>query len=360
MGRSPPRPRFGPPTVAADYFKQLAKSTTLSANPGSPHVAIRPPAELTLASHLHLTNSIEMTQRKGSSFAGLSVAIVTPLRDGEVDYARLAEQVEFQIAAGVTCVVPVGTTGESPTLSHEEHERVIAEVIQAVAGRVKVMAGTGSNSTAEALRLTKRAEREGADATLQVGPYYNKPTQTGMFEHFRAVAEAVAIPVCIYNIPGRTGKNIEVETIVRLAELPGITMVKEATGSLDQCSSILAATDLTVLSGDDSLTLPMMSVGAEGVVSVVGNIVPEDVIAMVRAASSGDFDSARQWHHKLFPLCRDMLSLSTNPIPIKSVMRMLGRDTGELRLPMTPLDASQEMLLAKTMAQYGLVPTVAI
>ncbi len=295
-----------------------------------------------------------MTQRKGSDFAGLSVAIVTPFKNGEVDYARLREHIEFQIAGGVTCIVPVGTTGESPTLSHDEHERVISEVIQTVAGRVKVMAGTGSNSTAEALRLTKRAAAEGADATLQVAPYYNKPTQTGMYEHFKAVAESVDIPVCVYNIPGRTGKNIEVETIVKLAELPGITMVKEATGSLDQCSSVLSSTNLTVLSGDDSLTLPMMSVGAEGVISVVGNVVPEDVVAMVRAAASGDYVTARQWHHKLFPLCRDMLGLATNPIPIKTVMQLLGRDTGELRLPMTPLEPAQVRALAKTMQTYGL------
>jgi 4-hydroxy-tetrahydrodipicolinate synthase len=299
-----------------------------------------------------------MSQRKGSSFAGLSVAIITPLRDGEVDYARLAEQIEFQIAGGTTCIVPVGTTGESPTLSHEEHERVISEVIQLVAGRAKVMAGTGSNSTSEALRLTRRAEREGADATLQVAPYYNKPTQRGLYEHFKAVAEAISIPVCVYNIPGRTGRNIEIETIVKLADVPGITMVKEATGSLDQCSSVLAATDLTVLSGDDSLTLPMMAVGAEGVISVVGNVVPEDVVAMVRAALEEDYVTARKLHHKLFPLCRDMLSLATNPIPIKAVMRMLGRDTGELRLPMTELEPELEVKLAKTLADYGLTPAL--
>ncbi len=301
-----------------------------------------------------------MTQRKGSSFAGLSVAIVTPFRDDQVDYKRLAEQIEFQIAGGVTCLVPVGTTGESPTLSHDEHEKVIAEVIQIAAGRVKVMAGTGSNSTAEALRLTRRAEREGADATLQVAPYYNKPTQTGMYEHFKAVAEAVDIPVCVYNIPGRTGKNIEVDTIARLAELPGITMVKEATGSLDQCSAVLAATNLTVLSGDDSLTLPMMSVGAEGVISVVGNIVPADLVAMVQAAAAGDYPLARQWHHRLFPLCRDMLSLATNPIPIKSAMQILGRDTGELRLPMTPLTDAELARLQETMNAFGLMQPTAV
>ncbi len=296
-----------------------------------------------------------MVQRKGSEFAGLSVAIVTPLVDGEVDYGRLREQIEFQIAAGTGTIVPVGTTGESPTLSHDEHERVIAEVIQCVAGRVKVMAGTGSNSTAEALRLTRRAAAEGADATLQVAPYYNKPTQEGFYQHFKAVAEAVDIPVCVYNIPGRTAKNIEVETILRLADVPGITMVKEATGMLDACSAICGLTDLTVLSGDDSLTLPMMSVGAEGVISVVGNIVPEDMLSLVRAAQEGDFATAQRLHHKLFALCRNLLGLSTNPIPIKAAMAMLGRDTGELRLPMTPLDEVSEAKLRDTLVAYGLI-----
>lgn len=296
-----------------------------------------------------------MSNRKGSDFAGLSVAIVTPFRDGEVDYARLREQIEFQIDAGTDCLVPVGTTGESPTLTHEEHERVIAEVIQVVAGRCKVMAGTGSNSTAEALRLSQRAAREGADATLQVAPYYNKPTQEGFYQHFRAVAEAVDIPVCVYNIPGRTGKNIEPETICRLAELPGITMVKEATGSLDQCSQILTQTDLTVLSGDDSLTLPMLSVGAEGVVSVVGNIVPEDMRALVSRFTGGDCQGAMELHAKLFGLCREMLGLATNPIPLKAAMRILGRDTGELRLPMTPLEQPAETQLRATLRSYGLI-----
>lgn len=296
-----------------------------------------------------------MAERKGSEFAGLSVAIVTPFVDDNIDYERLRQQIEFQIASGTTCIVPVGTTGESPTLSHDEHERVIAEVIQCVAGRVKVMAGTGSNSTAEALRLTKRAAAEGADATLQVAPYYNKPTQEGFYQHFKAVAEAVDIPVCVYNIPGRTGKNIEVETILRLADVPGITMVKEATGLLDQCSAICGMTDLTVLCGDDSLTLPMMSVGAEGVISVVGNIVPEDMLSLVRAAQSGDYESAAVWHHRLFTLCRNMLGLATNPIPVKAALAMLGRDTGELRLPMTPLEASEQQKLRDTLAAYGLL-----
>lgn len=296
-----------------------------------------------------------MTQRKGSEYAGLSVAIVTPLKDNVLDVGRLREQVEFQIAAGTTCLVPVGTTGESPTLSHEEHERVISQVVQIAAGRCKVMAGTGSNSTAEALRLTRWAAKEGADASLQVAPYYNKPTQEGFYQHFKAIAEDVSLPICVYNIPGRTGKNIEAETIARLAEIPNITMVKEATGSLDQCTQILNTTDLTVLSGDDSLTLPMMSVGAEGVISVAGNIVPHDVIEMVKAAASGDFGTARHWHHKLFPLCRDMLGLSTNPIPVKTAMAMLGRDAGELRLPMTQLTSSERETLHATLTTYGLL-----
>jgi 4-hydroxy-tetrahydrodipicolinate synthase len=294
-----------------------------------------------------------MSQRKGSEFAGLSVAITTPFSGGEVDYVRLREQLEFQIDAGTRCIVPVGTTGESPTLSHDEHEKVIAEVIQCVAGRAKVMAGTGSNSTAEALRLTKRAAAEGADATLQVAPYYNKPMQEGFYQHFKAIAEAVDIPVCVYNIPGRSGKEIDVETIQRLSDVPGITMVKEATGKLDQCSSIIGSTDLTVLCGDDSLTLPMMSVGAEGVISVVGNLVPADMIQMVRAARNGDFVEAAKHHHRLFKLCQNMLGLATNPIPIKAAMQLVGRDTGELRLPMTPLDDASLEQLKETLFAYG-------
>ncbi len=247
----------------------------------------------------------------------------------------------------------VGTTGESPTLSHEEHERVIKAVVEAAAGRVKVMAGSGSNSTEEALRLTRWAAKSGADAALVVAPYYNKPTQEGMLAHFKTLAEAVEIPICVYNIPGRTAKNIEPETILRMAEIPNIKMVKEATGSMDQASQILAGSDLTVLSGDDSLTLPLLAIGGRGVVSVVGNILPKDVIAMISAFEAGDTQAARRWHHKLFPLCRDMLGLSTNPIPIKAAMKILGRDTGELRMPLTPLAADQEASLRATLAAYG-------
>lgn len=292
---------------------------------------------------------------RSEDFAGLSVALITPFSDGQVDVEALQQQVEFQVAAGTTCVCPVGTTGECPTLSHPEHERVIAAVVEAAAGRIKVMAGTGSNSTEEALRLTRWAAKRGADAALVVAPYYNKPTQEGFYQHFKALAAAVEIPICVYNIPGRTGKNIEPDTIARMAEMPTITMVKESTGSLDQASQIVATTDLTLLSGDDSLTLPLMAVGARGVVSVVGNIVPKDVIAMIRAFDAGDVPTAQEWHRRLFPLCRDMLGLSTNPIPIKAAMKLLGRDTGQLRMPLTPLSAAEEEKLRKTLTAYGLL-----
>jgi len=291
---------------------------------------------------------------RAAKFAGLSVAIVTPFRDGAVDATRLREQVEFQARAGTTCICPVGTTGESPTLTHEEHERVIAESIEAAAGRMLVMPGTGSNSTAEAVRLTKYAAKAGADAALVVGPYYNRPTQQGIYEHFKALAEAVDIPICVYNIPARTGRNIEPETILRLAELPGIAMVKEATGSMDQASQVLAATDLTVLSGDDSMTLPLLAIGGRGVISVVGNIVPADMKALCDAFDAGDLARARALHHRLFGLGRDLLGLASNPIPIKAAMAMLGRDTGDVRLPLVSLEATLAARLRQVLVAYGL------
>lgn len=293
-------------------------------------------------------------QTRGEAFAGLSVAIVTPFKNGNVDYDRLQEQVEFQIKAGTTAVVPVGTTGESPTLEYDEHENVIKAVIEAAAGRIKVMAGTGANSTAETIKMTRWAEKLKADAALLVAPYYNKPMQEGFFQHYKAVAEAVNIPLCVYNIPGRTGKNIEPETIIRLAKFENIAMVKEASGSMDQASQIIGETNLTVLSGDDSLTLPLLSLGARGIVSVVGNIVPESMISLCHAFEQGDIAGARAWHKQLFPLCRDMLSLATNPIPVKAAMKILGRDTGELRLPMTPLGENEIEKLHKTLKTFGL------
>lgn len=292
---------------------------------------------------------------RADEFSGMSVAMITPFKDGKVDLGKLEENTENLIQAGVTCLVPVGTTGESPTLSHEEHEQVITTVVRAAAGRVKVMPGTGSNSTQEALQLTRWAEKTGADAVLVVGPYYNKPMQEGFYQHFKMIAESVDIPVCIYNIPGRTSKNIEPETIIRLAEIPNIKMLKEATGVMDQASRIAAATDLTILSGDDSMTLPYMSIGARGVISVVGNFVPKDMIALCTAALSGDMITARKWHFKTFQLCRDMLSLATNPIPVKAALKMLGQDTGEVRLPLTALNAQQEDSLRNTLIRYGLL-----
>lgn len=291
---------------------------------------------------------------RSEEFAGLSVAIVTPFKNGQVDYKTLQEQIQFQIDAGTTAVVPVGTTGESPTVSFEEHEKVVRSVVEVAAGKIKVLAGSGANSTDEALHLTRFVQKVGADAALVVAPYYNKPTQEGFYQHYKVLAESVDIPICVYNIPGRCGKNIEPETIVRLAEFKNITMVKEATGSMDQASAIIGNTDLTVLSGDDSLTLSLLALGARGIVSVVGNIIPRDMIELCKAFEAGDVDRARELHYKTFTLCRDMLSLATNPIPVKAAMKMLGRDTGDLRLPMTPLTETEEARLRKTLEKYGL------
>jgi len=288
-------------------------------------------------------------------YAGLSVAIVTPFKNNKVDYDTFQEQIEFQIRAGTTAIVPVGTTGESPTLSFEEHENVVRAAVEAADKKIKVLAGTGANCTQEALELTRFAKKAGVDAAMIVAPYYNKPTQEGFYQHFKLLAESVDLPICIYNIPGRCGKNIEPETIIRLAAIPNIGIVKEASGSMDQASAIIANTDLTVLSGDDSLALPLMALGARGIVSVVGNIIPQDVVEMCRAVERGDWETARKMHYKTFALCRDMLSLSTNPIPVKAAMNMLGRDTGELRLPMTPLTETEKAKLRTTLTTYGLL-----
>ena len=292
---------------------------------------------------------------KGEQFAGLTVALVTPFKNGNVDFEALGNLVDWHVEQGTDCLAPVGTTGESPTLDHDEHERVIAAVVERARGRIKVMPGTGSNSTREALRLTKFAKKAGANGALMVGPYYNKPTQDGYFRHFAAVAEAVDLPIVLYNIPGRTGSNMLPETIAKLAQLPYIVGIKEATGSMDQASAIAALCNLTILSGDDSLTLPLLSIGGRGVVSVVGNIVPRDVKALIATFEAGKLTEAQRWHYKLFPLCRDLLGAATNPIPIKAAMKMLGRDSGELRLPMCPMDAAGEAKLRQTLQNYGLL-----
>lgn len=292
---------------------------------------------------------------KGERFAGLTVAMITPFKNGEVDYAALRKLVDWHVEQGTDCLAPVGTTGESPTLDHDEHEKVIAAVVQQANKRIKVMAGTGSNSTKEAIRLTKAAKTAGADGSLMVGPYYNKPTQEGYFRHFTAIADAVELPIVLYNIPGRTGSNILPETIARIGQHPNVVAVKEATGSMDQASSIMALCDLTILSGDDSLTLPLLSIGGRGVVSVVGNIVPKDMKALVTAFLAGNNAEALRLHNKLFALCRDMLGLATNPIPLKSAMRMLGRDSGEVRLPLYPMEAALETKLRQSLTAYGLL-----
>jgi 4-hydroxy-tetrahydrodipicolinate synthase len=296
-----------------------------------------------------------MKRTKGEQFAGVTVALVTPFRNGEIDFDALGRLVDWHVEQGTDGLAPVGTTGESPTLDHAEHERVIGFVVERAARRLKVMPGTGSNSTREAIRLTKFAKRAGADGALMVGPYYNKPTQEGYVRHFAAVAAEVDLPIVLYNIPGRTASNILPETIARLAEIPSVVAIKEATGSLDQASHIASLCDLTILSGDDSLTLPLLSIGGRGVVSVVGNVVPRDMQALVRAYDKGDAAEALRWHQKLFPLCRDLLSVATNPIPIKVAMRLLGRDSGELRLPMCPPDAAAESRIAATLRAYGLL-----
>lgn len=288
-------------------------------------------------------------------FSGSMVAIITPFQNGQVDYKTLEELVDFHLESGTDGIVPVGTTGESPTLTPSEHKKVIECVVKTVNGKIPVIAGTGSNSTAEAIELTEHARKIGADATLQVTPYYNKPTQEGFYQHFKMVAQEVNLPVVLYNIPGRSAAGMTAETIIRLSEVENIVAIKEATGSLDIASDVAGNCDLSILSGDDSMTLPLASVGAKGVVSVVANIVPADVKAMTDLILQGDLVSARKWHHKLFTLSKSLLSMSTNPIPIKAAMEILDMAPEEMRLPMTQLDESKKVVLKKILKDYGLL-----
>jgi 4-hydroxy-tetrahydrodipicolinate synthase len=291
------------------------------------------------------------------TFQGSLVAMVTPFHDGRIDEDKLRELVEFHVAHGTDGLVPCGTTGESPTLTHEEHKRVIEIVIQETRGRIPVVAGTGSNSTAEAIELTRHAAKAGAAGALLVTPYYNKPTQQGLYEHFRAIALAVPdLPLIVYNIQGRTAVNVETETLARLAQIPNIVGVKEASGSLDQMTAVILACgpEFTVLSGDDNLTLPLMSVGGRGVISVVGNFLAREVVDVTHAALEGDWKRARDLHLKLYPVCKAMF-IETNPIPVKEAMAMLGMIRAEWRLPMCPMTPANREKLRQVLIQAGVL-----
>lgn len=287
-------------------------------------------------------------------YEGAYTAIVTPFnRDGSVDFGKLRDLIEFQIRNGIDGIVPVGTTGESPTLDVQEHEKVIETAIQVANKRIKVIAGTGANSTAEALELTRHAQAAGADATLQVTPYYNKPNQTGLIRHFSAVAD-LGLPTVLYNIPGRSGREIAVETVVELAKHPNIVALKEAGGSVDRVSQIATRCNIEILSGDDSLTLPMMSVGALGVISVVSNVAPKPVADMVHAALKGHWTEARALHLKYYRLFTDLF-IDTNPIPVKAAMAMMGLIEEVYRLPLCEMSDKPKNQLREALKQLGLV-----
>jgi len=290
-------------------------------------------------------------------FKGSIVAIVTPFQEGRVDEKTLRNLIEFQIKNNSSGIVPCGTTGESATLSFAEHDRVIEITIEQVKKRVPVIAGTGSNSTEEAIMLTKHAENAGADASLQVSPYYNRPTQKGLYAHFKAIADAVKIPIILYNIASRTGVNIEPETLAKLAsDCKNIVAVKEASGSLDQMSRIkqLCGRDFELISGDDSLTLPVLSIGGTGIISVVANIVPKDVADLVSEFEKGNLKGAQEIHYKLLPLIKAMF-IETNPIPIKTALGLMGLCQPDLRLPMCPISAENLEKVKIALKSYGLL-----
>ena len=289
-------------------------------------------------------------------FSGAIVAIVTPFKKGKVDEKSLRELIEFQIKNGTDGIVPCGTTGESSTLSHEEHDRVIEITIDAARKRVPVIAGTGSNSTDEALRLTRHAHEAGADGTLLVCPYYNRPTQEGLYQHFKTIAQSVPIPIIPYNIPSRTGVNLLPETVARLAKISNIVGIKEASGSLQQMQDVigLCGDKFDVLSGDDFFTFPLLAIGGRGVVSVVSNIVPADMAAMVDAFAAGDIKKAQKLHHRLVPLI-DALFIETNPVPVKAALAMMGKIAYDVRLPMYKMSDGNYEKLKGVMKNYGLI-----
>jgi len=288
---------------------------------------------------------------------GTYTAMVTPFSDDRLNEAKLREMVEFQIENGISGLVPVGTTGESPTLSHQEHKQVVDVVIDAVNGRIPVIAGAGSNNTTEAISLTQHAEKAGADAALLITPYYNRPSQPGLIKHYRAVAENCTLPLIIYNCPGRTAVNTTADTITALSAVPNIIGIKEASGIMDQICDIIIRTpdDFTVLSGDDSMTIPMMSVGAKGVISVISNVIPGKMVEMTRAALSGDSKTACSIHSELFPLMRLLMKTETNPSPVKTAMNILGMDVGSVRLPLVEPDQDGKILTTRALEKLGLV-----
>ena len=289
-------------------------------------------------------------------FEGAMVALVTPFKNGKVDEKKLTEIVEFHIKNGTSGIVPCGTTGESATLSYEEHDRAIEIVIEAANKKVAVIAGTGSNSTAEALMLTKHAKKAGADASLQVSPYYNRPTQEGLYRHFKAIAEEIDMPMIVYNIASRTGVNIEPETMQRLSKVRNIAGVKESSGSLEQMSRIryLCGDKFDLVSGDDALTLPLLAIGGTGVISVVNNIVPKDVADMVAKFKKGDLEGARKMHYKLLPLIKAVF-LETNPVPVKTAMALMGMIEPGVRLPLWEMSEPNLERLKKALKDYNLL-----
>ena len=290
-------------------------------------------------------------------FKGAIVAIVTPFKNGRVDEEKLRELIEFQITNGTDGIVPCGTTGESPTLSHAEHDRVIEITVEAVRKRVPVIAGTGSNSTEEALRLTKHAYEVGADGALMVTPYYNRPTQEGLYQHYKAIAENVPIPIVVYNVPSRTGSNILPETLARLSkDFSNIAGVKEAAGSLRQMQDVvsLCGDKFSVLSGDDYFTYPLLCIGGHGIISVVSNVVPADVAAMVDAFAAGDMKKAQALHYKMTPLV-DAIFLESNPIPVKTALVLMGMIEEDIRLPLCKMSDANREKLKKVMTAYGLI-----
>jgi 4-hydroxy-tetrahydrodipicolinate synthase len=287
-------------------------------------------------------------------FTGAMTALITPLREGRLDEARLRQQIERQIAGGIDALVPVGSTGESPTLDFKEHERVIEISIEASRGRVPVIAGVGANATSEALELHSFAKRAGADAGLSVVPYYNKPSQEGIYRHFMTLADKVDLRIVLYNIPGRSVVNMSPQTVARLARHPNIVAIKESPVSLDQVSEYLSLCDITVISGDDSLTLPMMAIGAKGVISVLSNLVPEQIKRLVALATDGNWSDARALHRKLFPLMRAMF-LDGNPAGIKYAMNLIGQDTGELRAPLWEASDAAKSAIKDQMQKAGLL-----